>query len=253
MINDSEDGVQKFSGYLRRAGVVTFLTGAGMSTESGIPDFRSNQGLYNSGINEEIFDINVFDRMPERFYRFAADFLGTIRAARPHAGHLAITRLRERFGKTVRVCTQNIDSLHQDAGNSDVMPVHGTLMSSHCRRCGGEFPTDLVWAAIQARAVPRHPACGGVIKPDVVFFGEQLPETVFAAAERAMAEADLVVVAGTSLSVYPAAGLPAMRRPDSRLVLINRTPTALDGEADLVFRSPVSEVLTAAVDGLTVG
>lgn len=248
--NDKEKNLSRFSEYLRQARVVTFLTGAGMSTESGVPDFRSNQGLYQSGINEEIFDIRVFDRRPERFYQLAADFFGSIRAAVPHKGHLAITRLHERFEKTVHVCTQNIDSLHQDAGNTDVLPVHGTLTSSHCRGCGEAFPAERVWDAIQARSVPLHQGCGGVIKPDVVFFGESLPEAVFAAAERAMVAADIVVVAGTSLSVYPAAGLPALRRPDSRLVLINHTPTQMDVEADLVFHSAISEVLTAAVDGL---
>ncbi len=225
---------------------VVFLTGAGMSTESRIPDFRSPTGLYAGGVNEDVFDIDVFRSRPEVFYEFAHRFLDTVRRARPNAGHRAMAALARRPGKRVDVITQNIDTLHQDAGSPLVHPVHGTLATSHCVRCDVRVPTSDLWPAIEAGTVPRH-HCGGVFKPDIVFFGEPLPEVAFDAAEYAVRRADLLVIAGTSLAVYPAAGLPQGRPRACRLVVINRSPTPLDQEAELIFRDSIGDVLSAAV------
>lgn len=225
-----------------------FLTGAGMSTESGIPDFRSAGGLYRNGVGEDVFDIRAFNRNPERFYGFSQRFLGLIRAARPHPGHLAIAALAHEFGRRVTVVTQNIDMLHQEAGSPVVLPVHGTLASSHCTRCGATIATEQVWAAVERGELPRHDVlCNGIVKPDIVFFGELLPPDIFAAAETAVREADLLVVAGTSLIVFPAASLPTLRRPECPLVIINQSPTTLDGSAHLLFREPAGKVLDQAV------
>lgn len=225
---------------------IVFLTGAGMSTESGIPDFRSPTGLYAGGVNEDVFDIEVFRSRPEVFYEFAHRFLDTVRRAQPNAGHRAMAALAHRPGKRVNVITQNIDTLHQDAGSPLVHPVHGTLATSRCVRCTAQVPTSELWPAIEAGTVPRH-SCGGVFKPEIIFFGEPLPEAVFAAAEVAVRQADLLVIAGTSLAVYPAAGLPQGRSRACQLVIINRSPTPLDKEADLVFRSSIGAVFAAAV------
>ena len=225
---------------------IVFLTGAGLSTESGIPDFRSATGLYASGVSEEVFDIEVFRKRPEVFYAFACRFLDTVRRARPNAGHAAMAALARQPGKRVTVITQNIDTLHQDAGSPVVHPVHGTLATSRCEQCAKPVATSDLWPEIAAGAVPRHAGCGGVFKPEIVFFGEPLPERVFAAAGRAVREADLLVIAGTSLAVYPAAGLPQMRTRACRLAIVNRTPTPLDDDADWLFRDSIGAVLGAA-------
>ena len=236
--------------WLRNAQQIVFLTGAGMSTESGIADFRSADGLYASGVNESVFDIAVFDRDPGHFYQFARRFLKAIRQARPHAGHFAMAALATEFRKNVHICTQNIDSLHQDAGSPIVHPLHGTLKTFHCRKCLKRLEDQSIWAAVAAGDIPRHAACGGILKPDIVFFGELLPKEVYAAAEEAVRRADVLVVAGTSLAVYPAAALPGCRSADCRLVIINRDPTPLDAEADLVFHEPIGSVLGQVADQL---
>ncbi len=217
-----------------------------MSTESGIPDFRSAGGLYASGIDESIFDIRAFERDPAPFYRFARDYGPGIRRALPHAGHRAITALAARPATRVTVVTQNIDSLHQQAGNPGVLAVHGTLATSLCRACGTPVPSDALWPEIEAGRVPHH-ACGGLFKPDIVFYGEQLPDPVWRAARHRVFAADLLVVCGTSLRVFPAGSLPRERAPGCPVVVINRDETWLDGEAEAVFREPVGTVLAQAL------
>lgn len=237
----------KLTEYFQTARRIVFLTGAGMSTESGIPDFRSSAGLYRSGVDERVFEIDAFRREPNLFYGFARAFLETFRNARPNAGHHAIAALEKIAGKSVQVVTQNIDTLHQEAGSSRVHPVHGTLAASHCRVCGARVKTETLWASIAAGDIPRHAGCGGVFKPDIVFFGELLPADVVAAAQQAIAKANLLVVAGTSLQVYPAAGLPDSRGPDCRLVIINHMPTHLDSIADLRIAAGIGATLAAAI------
>lgn len=253
MPDDYSGRLTALAGFLRASRRLAFLTGAGMSTESGIPDFRSANGLYASGISEDVFDLETFHRRPEHFYAFARQFLGEIRRARPNPGHFAIAAFEHEFGKDVAVATQNIDTLHQQAGSGRVYPVHGTIETCHCCRCGASMPSRDLWPTIERGQVPRHELCEGVFKPDIVFFGELLPEGSFGAAENAIREADLLVVAGTSLAVYPAAALPSARRHDSRLVIINRTPTALDARADLLFAESIGDVLGAAVERLRDG
>jgi NAD-dependent deacetylase len=226
---------------------IVFLTGAGMSTESGIPDFRSPTGLYHSGYREDVFEIRAFRRNPERFYAFARQFLDVIRRARPNAGHLAIAALERRPDKSVQVITQNIDTLHQEAGSRTVYPVHGSLEFSACLTCGLRVKSATLWPAVAAGDIPRHAGCGGVFKPEIVFFGELLPEDVFQNAAEAVSQADLLVVAGTSLVVYPAASLPNCRRRACRLAMINQAPSPLDGEADVRFSDSIGVVLAAAI------
>lgn len=243
------DDVHLLAGLFRQARDIVFLTGAGMSTESGIPDFRSSKGLYAAGVTEAVFDIEVFRSHPEVFYGFVRDYLPAFRAARPHAGHRAITTLAARPFANVSVITQNIDSLHQDARNPVVLPVHGSLAASVCQSCGARTPTAALWPQIESGHVPRH-ACGGVFKPEVVFYGEVLPAEVFRAASNRVYAADLLVVCGTSLVVNPAGGLPRQRQPSCKTVILNQGETWLDAEADLVLREPAGVVLEAAVSRL---
>ena len=237
----------RLAGYLADATRIAVLSGAGMSTESGIPDFRSSSGIYATVTSEEIFDLDAFWRRPERFYAFARTFFGDMWAAAPNAGHRALVRLEREFGKEVDIATQNIDVLHQTAGSTRVHPVHGTIETVSCLRCGAQLPTLSVRPEFDAGKVP-HCACGCVWKPDIVFFGEMLPERAVADSLVAMQRADLVLVLGTSLAVYPAAALPGHRPRSARLAVINLTPTSLDREADLVCREPVGIILGEALD-----
>ncbi len=232
---------EKFSSARR----IAFLTGAGISTDSGIPDFRSSTGIYQT-TSEELFSIDYFLANPEDFYRVFADFYRGIVDAKPNSGHLAIAELERCCGKAVDVVTQNIDALHSVAGSTNVAEIHGTIRTASCLSCEKKYAQDYFDSDMRSGRVP-HCACGGVLKPDVTFFGEQLPEQAFVQARRAMWDARLLVVAGTSLQVYPAAGLPRECDAGAPFVVINKTPTPLDSQASLVFHAPIGEVLPKAV------
>lgn len=245
-----QHAVSELVRYLAAAKRIAVLSGAGMSTESGIPDFRSSTGIYATVVSESIFDIDAFRTNPGEFYAFARVFFADMLKAEPNRGHTALARLEHELGKDVRIATQNIDTLHQRAGSTRVYPVHGTTETCSCLRCGHRTDTAEIWADITAGNIPRHAGCGGLYKPDIVFFGEWLPEAVVAAAQDAMAKADLVLAVGTSLAVQPAASLPHGRRSGTPYVIINRTPTSQDSFADLVIRESIGDVLNAAVGRL---
>ena len=247
---EKAEKIKSFSEILRKASLIAVLSGAGMSTESGIPDFRSSNGLY-SYTSEEVFDLGNFLRKPESFYEIIAPLYDSIMKSEPNAGHLALHELEEKYGKTVVVATQNIDGLHQKAGSRIVHELHGGMLSLTCQKCGGQVPASALDAQLRSGKVVRHePTCMGVMKPDIVFYGEMLPQDALMKSYKAMTQADLVLVLGTSLAVYPAAGLPTERSRDAELVIINRTPTPLDGEATLVFHESIGEILPAAVKGI---
>lgn len=211
---------------------VAVLTGAGVSTASGIPDFRSANGFYSDERNANAFDIGEFARDPRFYYRFAREFYGLVERARPNAVHRVLAEW-EQSGRWIRIATQNIDDLHQRAGSRHVFPVHGTMESSSCRSCGGRVETASLKAGIMEGRVPCC-VCGGVFKPDITFFGELLPQEAWDKSVQAMSQADLVLVLGTSLVVFPAASLPGYRPDGAWLAVVNRDPTPMDGEADLV-------------------
>ena len=224
---------------LEEAGRIVFLTGAGISTESGIPDFRSADGLYSDPANINLFNISAFMADPRPFYRFSARFLKVLENALPNRAHLAIARLQG--SHDVTVVTQNIDDLHQRAGSRTVWSVHGTLAFSRCVKCGHRLATSELYSIIRQGEVPYHD-CGGFYKPEVTFFGESLPQTDWLNSQKAIEEADLLCVVGSSLVVYPAAALPGYRRRGCTLVIVNREPTPLDPEADLVIRGDAGEI-----------
>lgn len=220
---------------------IVFFGGAGVSTESGIPDFRSVDGLYHQHYAEPpetILSHSYFVRNPEGFYRFYREKM-LFPDAQPNAAHRKLAQL-EAAGKLAAVVTQNIDGLHQKAGSKRVYELHGAVSRNHCTRCGKFYSLEEVMAT---QGVPRC-SCGGMIKPDVVLYEEALDEDTVAGAVGAIRRADLLIVAGTSLVVYPAAGLLRYYR-GSRLVLINLQPTAADQMADLVIHDKVGQVLGA--------
>ncbi len=243
---DFDAKIQRFAELLAASPKIAALTGAGISTESGIPDFRSSTGIYQT-TSEAVFSIDFFNENPGEFYRIFGPFYAQTVAAAPNAGHVALADL-ERLGKRVEIVTQNIDALHTAAGSTSVWEIHGTLRTSSCVACERSFEPSVFGAPVAAGEVPRCPECGGVLKPDVTFFGEALPERALAGAQRAMWETRLLLVLGTSLQVYPAAGLPRECDADVPFVVVNRTPTPLDRFATLVFRESLGDVLPKAVE-----
>ena len=232
---------------IRSSGNIVFFGGAGVSTESGIPDFRSVEGLYSQEYDyppETILSHGFFTRHPDKFYTFYKKKM-IFPDARPNAAHLALARMEE-DGRLKAVITQNIDGLHQAAGSGNVLELHGSVHRSYCVTCGTFHPLARV---LEARDVPRCD-CGGIIKPDVVLYGEPLRDDIMRNAIEYISQADLLIVGGTSLSVYPAAGLIDHYR-GSKLVLINRTATNADGRAALCIREPIGETLDRAYPGLT--
>ena len=227
---------------------IVFFGGAGVSTESGIPDFRSTDGLYHQKFEyppETILSHTFFYQHTEYFYRFYREKMLPLEAE-PNAAHRALAAL-ERAGKLRAVVTQNIDGLHQKAGSKNVYELHGSIWSNYCTKCGKAYSAEFIR---DSGGVP-HCACGGLIKPDVVLYEEGLDEKTIKGAVRAIAEADVLIVGGTSLTVYPAAGL-IRYYGGNRLVLINRDETPYDGYANLIFREPIGQVLGQCVNGESV-
>ena len=221
---------------------IVFFGGAGVSTESGIPDFRSVDGLYHQKYDyppEQILSHTFYERRPEEFFRFYRDKLLPL-DAKPNAAHLKLAEW-EKAGKLIGVVTQNIDGLHQAAGCKKVWELHGSVHRNYCQSCGKFYPPEYIRDSKDP--VPRC-SCGGRIKPDVVLYEEGLDNDVISGAVRAISQADLMIVAGTSLTVYPAAGLVRYFR-GNKLILINRDATPMDGEADLVIHDKVGEVLSS--------
>ncbi len=231
---------EQFRQWVQDSGSIVFFGGAGVSTESGIPDFRSMDGLYHQKYDEPpetILSHTYFTRHTEEFYRFYREKMLCL-DAEPNAAHLKLAQW-ERAGRLAAVVTQNIDGLHQMAGSKTVYELHGSVHRNYCTQCGAFYGADFI---LQSGGVPRCPVCGGLVKPDVVLYEEGLDQDTVEGAVRAIAQADMLIVGGTSLVVYPAAGLIRYYR-GSKLALINRDPTPYDGEADLVIHDSIGKVL----------
>jgi NAD-dependent deacetylase len=219
------------------------LTGAGVSTESGIPDFRSPTGIWAEVDPFEVASIDAFRRDPERVWDFYRKRIHLLLDAEPNCAHVALAEL-ERRGLVEAVVTQNIDLLHTRAGSREVVEVHGSIRSSVCLDCGGVEGLDAVLAQLDERDIPTCVACGAVLKPGVVLFGELLPEDAMRRATDLARSAHLMLVVGSSLEVWPVAGLPLEARS---LAIVNRGPTALDDHATLKIDAAAGELLAAAV------
>ena len=223
---------------------IVFFGGAGVSTESGIPDFRSVDGLYHQKYDyppETILSHTFWEENPEEFYRFYRDKL-IVKGAKPNAAHLRLAKL-EREGRLKAIVTQNIDGLHQAAGSKTVYELHGSTLRNYCVKCGTFYDVDFI---ANSTGVPRCPKCGGIVKPDVVLYEEGLDEEVLSGAVSAIRKADTLIIGGTSLVVYPAAGLIRYFR-GRHLVVINMQPTGADAQADLCIAKPIGQVLSEDV------
>lgn len=236
--------IEQLRSWITESKRMVFFGGAGVSTESGIPDFRSVDGLYHQKFDyppETIISHSFFLKNPEYFYRFYREKMLPL-GFEPNVTHRVLARL-EQEGHLAAVVTQNIDGLHQKAGSSLVYELHGSVLRNFCMDCGAAHSVEelLELRAQAPDGVPRCRACGGIVKPDVVLYEEALDEHTLQASVDAIARADLLVVAGTSLAVYPAAGLIDFFQGD-HLVIVNRTPTPRDRQADLCLAANVGDV-----------
>lgn len=225
--------------WIEESSNIVFFGGAGVSTESGIPDFRSTDGLYNQQYDyppETIISHSFYVKKPKEFYRFYKNKM-LFPEAKPNRAHMALAKL-EREEKVKAVVTQNIDGLHQAAGSREVLELHGSVHRNYCTRCGRFYSLDDI---LKADGVPVCD-CGGVIKPDVVLYEEGLDQDVIQRSVEYISRADVLIIGGTSLTVYPAAGLIDYYR-GSKLVLINKSVTSRDGQADLVICDSIGKVL----------
>jgi len=233
------DQIEQLQQWVDESNRIVFFGGAGVSTESGIPDFRSVDGLYNQKYDyppETILSHTFYMRNTKEFYRFYRDKMLCL-DAEPNTAHKQLAEL-EKAGKLTAVVTQNIDGLHQKAGSKTVYELHGSVLRNYCQRCGKPFTAEFM------RDYDGIPTCecGGNIKPDVVLYEEGLNDDTIAGAVDAIRKADMLIIAGTSLVVYPAAGFVNYYR-GNRLVIINRSTTPMDANADLVIQGSVGEVL----------
>ncbi|MGM9579377.1 MAG: NAD-dependent protein deacylase [Evtepia sp.] len=238
-----DQAITMLQNWIDESSSIVFFGGAGVSTESGIPDFRSVDGLYSQKYDyppETILSHSFFVNNPGEFYKFYRDKI-LIEGAKPNPAHLKLAEL-ERAGKLKAVVTQNIDGLHQAAGSKAVFELHGSTLRNYCPRCGKKFSTSVI---ANSKGLPYcdNGDCRGIIRPDVVLYEEALDEKVIAGAVSAIRQADMLIIGGTSLVVYPAAGLINYYR-GKRLVLINKSQTSADRMANLTINAPIGEVFS---------
>lgn len=239
-----EEKIENFQKIYDNADSIVFFGGAGVSTESGIPDFRSQDGLYSQQWKyppETIISRSFFDANPVEFYRFYREKL-IIKNIEPNTAHFQLAKMEEK-GKLKAVVTQNIDGLHQKAGSKNVFELHGSTLRNFCMDCGAEYSIDFIAESENSPdKLPRCAKCGGLVKPDVVLYEESLDQNVINGAVNAIKNADALIIGGTSLVVYPAAGLIDYFR-GKNIVLINKSATAGDARANLVIHESIGKVL----------
>ncbi len=234
------NGIETLQSWIDESNNIVFFGGAGVSTESGIPDFRSVDGLYNQKYDyppETILSHTFYRAKTDEFYRFYRDKM-LCTTAKPNKAHLKLAELEEK-GKLKAVITQNIDGLHQAAGSKEVLELHGSVHRNYCEKCGAFYDMDYI---IGSTGVPKCEKCGGSIKPDVVLYEEGLDMNTMNKSVSYINNADILIIGGTSLAVYPAAGLIDYYR-GNKLVLINKSQTPMDSRADLLIQGSIGEVL----------
>lgn len=244
-----DDKIKQLVEIIKNSDNIVFFGGAGCSCESGIPDFRSSNGLFNEKLNitftpEQLVSHSFYMKYPEEFFNFYKAKL-IYPEAKPNGAHIALAKLEE-MGKLKAVVTQNIDGLHQAAGSKNVYELHGSVLRNYCMKCGAFYDEKFI---LESQGVPTCPKCGGKVKPDVVLYEEGLDNNVITGAVNAIARADTLIIGGTSLVVYPAAGLIDYFR-GKNLILINKSTTSADNRADLVIHVAIGKVLEEAVNNL---
>jgi NAD-dependent deacetylase len=244
------EGVARVAAFLRGGRLNVALTGAGASTESGLPDFRSKDGLWGGTDPTRVASVSAFQQDPAAFYAFYQTRLAALAGAAPNAAHRALAQL-ESLGVLHLVVTQNVDGLHLRAGSREVVEVHGNLREARCAGCGALVSIVEMAGPLRAGALPQCGRCGGLLRPNVVLFGEVLPAAAYARAEAACQQCDALLVVGSSLQVHPVAGLPALAvRHGGKLAIVNRDPTPCDELAEVVVRGEAGTVLPRIVEAV---
>jgi len=251
----TQTALEDAAGLFRKARHVVVLTGAGISTPSGIPDFRSEgSGLWSRDEPLEVASLNTFRTIPEKFFNWFRPLASQIFYAQPNPAHMALAKF-EQAGYQNTIITQNIDGLHQKAGSLQVVEMHGTLQTLSCTQCYQQFPAeDFLKPYLENGTIPQCLSCNGILKPDVILFGEQLPQAAWQTAQRATRQCDLMLVAGSSLEVLPVAGLPIQALDHgAHLIVINNTETYVNVRADIVITDNVAtiipEIIRRAIHG----
>ena len=244
-----DDKIKKLSEIIKNSNNIVFFGGAGVSTESGIPDFRSANGLWSEKLKinltpEQLVSHTMFIKYPEEFFKFYKEKL-IYPNAKPNAAHIALAKL-EKMGKLKAIVTQNIDGLHQLAGSKNVYELHGSVLRNYCMNCHAFYDEKFI---LESKGIPTCTKCGGIVKPDVVLYEEGLDNDVINGAVRAISQADTLIIGGTSLVVYPAAGLIDYFR-GKNLILINKSSTSADNKADLVIHNAIGKVLEEVINNL---
>lgn len=244
-----ENKIEQLTQILKESNNIVFFGGAGVSTESNIPDFRSSNGLWNEKLKinftpEQLVSHTFFIKYPEEFFKFYKDKL-IYPDAKPNGAHIALAKL-EKMGKLKAIVTQNIDGLHQSAGSKNVYELHGSVLRNYCMNCGAFYDEKFI---LESNGIPTCPKCGGKVKPDVVLYEEGLDNDIITGSIKAITEADTLIIGGTSLVVYPAAGLIDYFK-GRNLILINKSATSADNKANLVIHDAIGKVLTEAIKSL---
>lgn len=242
-----ENKIERLAEILRNSNNIVFFGGAGVSTASNIPDFRSSNGLFSKRLNrnftpEQLVSHTFFVRYPEDFFEFYKENL-IYPAAKPNDCHIALAKLEE-MGKLKAVVTQNIDGLHQAAGSKKVYELHGSVHRNYCMKCHQFYDADYI---LNSKGIPECEKCCGRVKPDVVLYEEGLDQDIIEGAVKAISEADTIIIGGTSLVVYPAAGLINYFKGDN-LILINKSETQADSKADLMINDDIAKVMKQAIE-----
>lgn len=239
-----DDKIRQAAELIKNSKYIVAFTGAGISVESGIPDFRSPGGLWERYDPNEYAHISTFLTYPEKYWEMHMELREMVMRAQPNPAHEVLATLEHKYGKLKSVVTQNVDFLHSRAGNSKVLELHGTTQTSHCLSCNSEFFYTEVEKMLDQGQIPPRCQCNGLIKTDTILFGEQLPYDVLSQAREEVISADLLMVIGSSLLVYPAAALPSVAiQTGSRLLIVNREPTPMDPYADVVVRGKAGLLL----------
>ena len=236
-----EENIKRLKETIENSNNIVFFGGAGVSTESGVPDFRSVDGLYNQKYKyppETILSHTFFRTKTREFFEFYRDKM-LFPDVKPNKAHYALAKL-EKEGKLKAVVTQNIDGLHQAAGSKMVYELHGSVHRNYCQKCGAFYDARYM---LESKGIPKCEKCGGIIKPDVVLYEEGLDDATMRGAIRAISHADVLIIGGTSLTVYPAAGLIDYYN-GNKLVLINKSVTPMDSRADLLVQGPIGEIFS---------
>lgn len=240
-----EEQITKAAELIEQANYIVAFTGAGISVESGIPDFRSAGGLWTKYNPEEYATYSAFLTHPEKYWTMHKELRSLVLTAQPNPAHIALAALEHEIGKLKTIITQNVDFLHTRAGNSVVLELHGSTRIYHCLSCKAEYEyTEIDNFLATGQLPPRCPQCDGIIKPNTVLFGESLPFDVYQSARDEVTKADLFIVIGSSLVVYPAAALPPLAvSAGSRLLILNDEKTPMDNRADVVINAKAGEIL----------